>query len=66
MVYGPSGDPDRAGTEWNLSELTFELATSKPISEQKTKFNSVVAHLPPNIATAVHDVIIRLDQVNLY
>lgn len=46
---------------FHMLESTFELATPKAITESKTKYNHVVAHLPPPIATMVRDVIISPD-----
>lgn len=47
-------------------QLKIKLATPKPISKQKTKFNYAIRHLPPNTPIVVRDIIIRTDQVNLY
>ncbi|GFU77521.1 transposon Tf2-9 polyprotein [Trichonephila clavipes] len=44
-----------------MIESTFELASPKPITESKTKYNYAVSHLPPDIATVVRDVIIQPD-----
>ncbi|GFX02507.1 retrovirus-related Pol polyprotein from transposon 17.6 [Trichonephila clavipes] len=44
-----------------MIESTFELASPKPITESKTKYNYAVSHLPPDIATVVCDVIIQPD-----
>nr|XP_042902504.1 uncharacterized protein LOC122270176 [Parasteatoda tepidariorum] len=44
-----------------MVEATFQLATPKPISESKTKFNYCHAHLPPEVAAVVRDVIITPD-----
>ncbi|GFU76131.1 uncharacterized protein TNCV_4120521 [Trichonephila clavipes] len=43
-----------------MIESTFELASPKPITESKTKYNYAVSHLPPDIATVVRDEIRRL------
>lgn len=40
-----------------MCESTFELGTPKPITESKTKFNYVVSHLPPEVASMIRDVI---------
>lgn len=54
-VYNPM-DPSL----WlHMVEATFELATPKPITSSKTKFNHAVAHLPPEVAAIVRDVIIK-------
>ncbi|GFX74013.1 transposon Tf2-9 polyprotein [Trichonephila clavipes] len=44
-----------------MIESTFELASPKPITESKTKYNYAVSHLPPDIATVIRDVIIQPD-----
>ncbi|XP_042902504.2 uncharacterized protein, partial [Parasteatoda tepidariorum] len=46
---------------FHMVEATFQLATPKPISESKTKFNYCHAHLPPEVAAVVRDVIITPD-----
>ncbi|KAF8795394.1 hypothetical protein HNY73_003247 [Argiope bruennichi] len=38
-----------------MLDSTFELASPKAITESKTKYNYVLAHLPPEIATVVRD-----------
>nr|XP_015922908.2 uncharacterized protein LOC107451355 [Parasteatoda tepidariorum] len=43
---------------FHMVEATFQLATPKPISESKTKFNYCLAHLLPEVAAVVRDVII--------
>ncbi|XP_015921516.1 uncharacterized protein [Parasteatoda tepidariorum] len=43
---------------FHMVEATFQLATPKPITESKTKFNYCFAHLPPEVAAVVRDVII--------
>ncbi|GBL74669.1 hypothetical protein AVEN_243559-1 [Araneus ventricosus] len=49
-----------------MLESTFERASPKPITESKTKYNYVVAHLPPEITTVVRDVIIQPDPSDPY
>ncbi|GBL78580.1 hypothetical protein AVEN_65177-1 [Araneus ventricosus] len=49
-----------------MLESTFELVSPKPITEGKTKYNYIVAHLPPDIATIVRDVIIQPDPSDPY
>ncbi|GBL80781.1 hypothetical protein AVEN_26220-1 [Araneus ventricosus] len=51
---------------FHMLESTFELASPKPITESKTKYNYVVAHLPPEIATVVRGVIIQPDPSDPY
>lgn len=51
---------------FHMLESTFALASPKPITEERTKFNYVVAHLPPNIATVVRDVIMQPNATNPY
>ncbi|XP_035216669.1 uncharacterized protein LOC118190085 [Stegodyphus dumicola] len=42
-----------------MCEATFALAAPKPITDSKTKFNYCVAHLPPEFAALVRDIILR-------
>ncbi|GBL85309.1 hypothetical protein AVEN_222771-1 [Araneus ventricosus] len=49
-----------------MLQSTFELASQKPITESKTKYIYVVAHLPQEIATVVRDVIIQPDSSDTY
>lgn len=49
-----------------MVECTFQLATPKPITDSRTKFNYVVAHLPPEIAIVVRDVIMKPDETAPY
>lgn len=49
-----------------MVECTFQLATPKPITDSRTKFNYVAAHLPPEIAIAVRDVIMKPDETTPY
>ncbi|XP_023232703.1 uncharacterized protein LOC111632504 [Centruroides sculpturatus] len=44
-----------------MCESTFALGSPKPITENATKFNYVVAHLPPEVASTVRDIIISPD-----
>ena len=46
---------------FTMVESTFQLAVPKPITDSKTKYNYCVAHLPPEIAMIVRDVIITPD-----
>ncbi|KAF8768393.1 hypothetical protein HNY73_021217 [Argiope bruennichi] len=45
-----------------MVEATFELAISKPITVSKTKFNYCVAHIPPEAASVVREIIINPDE----
>ncbi|GBN19873.1 hypothetical protein AVEN_105804-1 [Araneus ventricosus] len=65
VVIPPFIQPDPA-LWFHMLESTFELASPKPITESKTKYNYVVAHLPPEIATVVRDVIIQPDSSDPY
>ncbi|GBM85584.1 hypothetical protein AVEN_207743-1 [Araneus ventricosus] len=65
VVIPPFIQPDPA-LWFRMLESTFELASPKPITESKTKYNYVVAHLPPEIATVVRDVIIQPDSSDPY
>lgn len=44
---------------FGMCESTFELAAPKPIIDSRTKYNHCVAHLPPEIASIVRDVILK-------
>lgn len=46
---------------FHMVEATFELATPKAITESRTKYNYTVAHLPPEVAAIVRDVIVNPD-----
>ncbi|GBL70102.1 hypothetical protein AVEN_149754-1 [Araneus ventricosus] len=65
IVIPPFIQPDPA-LWFHILESTFELASPKPTTESKTKYNFVVAHLPPEIATVVRDVIIQPDFSDTY
>ncbi|GFV00646.1 uncharacterized protein TNCV_4752831 [Trichonephila clavipes] len=45
---------------------TFELAVPKPITDERTKYNYCVAHLSPDAAMAVRDVILSPGSINPY
>lgn len=49
-----------------MCESTFALATPKPITESATKYNYVVAHLPPDIASLVRDLLLKPDPTDPY
>ncbi|KAF8791603.1 hypothetical protein HNY73_006444 [Argiope bruennichi] len=49
-----------------MLDSTFKLPSPTAITESKTKYNYVVAHLPPEIATIVRDVIIQPDSTDPY
>ncbi|GFQ97676.1 uncharacterized protein TNCT_503951 [Trichonephila clavata] len=49
-----------------MCESTFALATPKPITESLTKYNYIVAHLPPDTASLVRDVIMHPDATDPY
>lgn len=51
---------------FSILESTFESSTPKPITVSKTKFNYCVAHLPPETAVLVRDVILKPDQTDPY
>lgn len=44
---------------FKMCESTFALATPKAITNPTTKFNYVVAHLPPDTASLVRDIILQ-------
>ncbi|GFQ81692.1 uncharacterized protein TNCT_378371 [Trichonephila clavata] len=49
-----------------MLESTFELAVPKPITDERTKYNYCVAHLSPDAAMAVRDVILSPVTTNPY
>ncbi|GFV88285.1 uncharacterized protein TNCV_4543311 [Trichonephila clavipes] len=49
-----------------MLESTFELAVPKPITDERTKYNYCVAHLSPDAAMAVRDVILSPGSINPY
>ncbi|GBN83551.1 Retrovirus-related Pol polyprotein from transposon 17.6 [Araneus ventricosus] len=42
-----------------MFESTFKLAVPKPITESVTKFNYVISHLPPEVASLVRDILMN-------
>ncbi|KAF8791342.1 uncharacterized protein LOC129959660 [Argiope bruennichi] len=65
VVIPPFIKPDPA-LWFHMLDSTFELASPKAITESKTKYNYVVVHLPPEIATVVRDVIIQPHSTDPY
>ncbi|GFY00979.1 uncharacterized protein TNCV_1363851 [Trichonephila clavipes] len=51
---------------FGMIESTFELAVPKPITDERTKYNYCVAHLSPDTAMAVRDVIRSPGSLYLY
>ncbi|GBN63691.1 hypothetical protein AVEN_180259-1 [Araneus ventricosus] len=51
---------------WFMCENTFKLAVPKPIAESVTKFNYVVSHLPPEVASLVRDILMNPDATDPY
>ncbi|GBM97115.1 hypothetical protein AVEN_52528-1 [Araneus ventricosus] len=49
-----------------MYENTFKLAVPKPITESVTKFNYVVSHLPPEVASLVRDILMNPDATDPY
>ena len=49
-----------------MCESTFALATPKAITESVTKYNYIVSHLPPDIASLVRDVLLKPDATDPY
>ncbi|GBM62676.1 hypothetical protein AVEN_257273-1 [Araneus ventricosus] len=49
-----------------MCESTFKLAVPKPITEPVTKFNYVVSHLPPEVASLVRDILMNPDATYPY
>ncbi|GFY14068.1 uncharacterized protein TNCV_3612571 [Trichonephila clavipes] len=58
-----SSDP---ALRFGMLELTFELAVQKPITDKRTKYNYCVAHLSPDEAMTVRDVILSPWSTNPY
>ncbi|GFX61683.1 retrovirus-related Pol polyprotein from transposon gypsy [Trichonephila clavipes] len=44
----------------------FALATPKPITESIIKYNYIVSHIPPDIASLVRDILIKPDATDPY
>ncbi|GBM41045.1 Transposon Ty3-I Gag-Pol polyprotein [Araneus ventricosus] len=61
-VYNRS-DPD---LWFIMCESTFKLAVPKPITESVTKFNYVVSHLPPEVASLMRDILMNTDATDPY
>lgn len=55
----PTYNPSDPQLWFKMCESTFALATPKPITSPSTKFNYVLAHLPPDTASLVRDVILK-------
>ncbi|GFT42807.1 uncharacterized protein NPIL_658231 [Nephila pilipes] len=51
---------------FHLLEAPFDLASPKSVKESKTKYNYVLAHIPPEIATVLRDVIMQHDSTDPY
>ncbi|GBN35063.1 hypothetical protein AVEN_240853-1, partial [Araneus ventricosus] len=49
-----------------MCKSTFKLAVPKPITESVTKFNYVVSHLPPEVASLVRDILMNPDATDPY
>ncbi|GFX31269.1 hypothetical protein TNCV_2060881 [Trichonephila clavipes] len=49
-----------------MCDSTFQLGCPKAITDSRTKFNYIIAHLPPEAATIIRDVIMNPDPVELY
>lgn len=49
-----------------MCESTFKLAVPKPITDPITKFNYVVSHLPPEVASLVRDILMNPDAEDPY
>ncbi|GBL94169.1 hypothetical protein AVEN_163497-1 [Araneus ventricosus] len=48
-----------------MVESTFELAVTKPITDERTKYNYCVSHLSPDAAMAFRDVILCIGNTDL-
>ncbi|GFV19013.1 hypothetical protein TNCV_4758981 [Trichonephila clavipes] len=51
---------------FTMRDSTFQLGCPKAITDSKTKFNYIIAHLPPEAATIIRDVIMNPDPVEPY
>ncbi|GFX12313.1 uncharacterized protein TNCV_63591 [Trichonephila clavipes] len=51
---------------FGMLESTIELAVPKPITDERTKYNYCVAHLSPDAAMAVRDIILSPGSINPY
>ncbi|GFR11877.1 uncharacterized protein TNCT_292701 [Trichonephila clavata] len=51
---------------FSMLESTFELAVPKSITDERTKYNYCVAHLSPDAAMEVRDVILSPVSTNPY
>ncbi|GFX11691.1 uncharacterized protein TNCV_4340371 [Trichonephila clavipes] len=51
---------------FKMLESTFELAVPKPITDERTKYNYCVAHLSPDAAMVVQDIILSPGSTNPY
>lgn len=49
-----------------MCESTFALATPKAISESVTKYNYIVSHLPPDVASIIRDILMQPDATDPY
>lgn len=65
-VKMPNFIPADPALWFHMIESTFELATPKPITESKTKYNYCVATLPADAAVLVRDVILNPDATDPY
>ncbi|GFT03768.1 transposon Tf2-9 polyprotein [Trichonephila clavipes] len=45
---------------------TYQLGCPKAVTDNRTKFNYIIAHLPSEVATIIPDVIMNLYPVNPY
>ncbi|GFR25897.1 uncharacterized protein TNCT_394441 [Trichonephila clavata] len=51
---------------FSMLEPTFDLAVSKPITDERIKYNDCVSHLSPVATMAVRDVILSPVSTNPY
>lgn len=51
---------------FTICESTFQLGCPKPVTESKTKYNYIIAHLPPEATTIIRDVILNPDENDPY
>lgn len=51
---------------FTICESTFQLGCPKAITESRTKFNYIIAHLPPEASAIIRDVILNPDATDPY
>lgn len=62
----PMFNPTDPALWFKMCESTFALAAPKPITVSQTRFNYIVANIPPETASLVRDVILHPDPDDPY